>query len=64
VTGRVRVFIMRRMNHFIMLALAVCWIGANIYLWSMKQKPLLLFSQSLVMAAAAYPAFYWYVRRR
>jgi hypothetical protein len=52
------------MNHIVMLVLATCWVGSNIYLWSMKQSQLILVSQSLGMAAVGYPALYWYVARR
>jgi len=49
------------MKHVVMLLLAAVWIGANFFLWSMKQSQVALFLQSLGMAAVAYPSFYWYV---
>jgi hypothetical protein len=47
-----------------MLVLAIGWVVANFYLWSMKQSHLMLFWQSIGMAAIAYPALYFYVMRR
>jgi hypothetical protein len=51
------------MHHGVMVALAVAWIACNFWLWSMKQSHLVLFLQSLGMAAIAYPALYFYVTR-
>ena len=52
------------MNHLPMLALAALWVGCNFYLWSLKQSHVMLFVQSLGMAAIAYPSLYWYVIRK
>ena len=51
------------MVHVVALALTLVWIAANFYLWSIKQNQVLLFWQSMGMAAIAYPALFWYVRR-
>ena len=51
------------MNHVVMLALATIWVACNFYLWSMKQSQVMLFAESLGMAAIAFPAFFWYVTR-
>ena len=51
------------MHHIAMLVLALIWIGCNFYLWSWKQSHLMLFWQSVGMAAIAYPALYWYITR-
>lgn len=45
------------------IAAVVLWVAANIYLWSLRQSPQLLFLESLGMTALMYPAIYWYVRR-
>ena len=47
-----------------MFLLAVVWVASNLYLWSLKQSPVVLFTESLGMAAIGYPAFYWYVTRK
>lgn len=47
------------MNHISMLALVALWVGCNFYLWSLKQSHVMLFVQSLGMAAIAYPSLYW-----
>jgi hypothetical protein len=52
------------MTHFIALALAMLWLAANLYLWSLKQEPLPLFWQSVGMAAIAFPAMFWFITRR
>ena len=52
------------MNHVPMLALAALWVGCNFYLWSLKQSHVMLFVQSVGMAAIAYPSLYWYVMRK
>jgi hypothetical protein len=49
------------MHHVVMVALATVWVACNFYLWSMKQSHLMLFWQSMGMAAVAYPALYFYV---
>jgi len=49
------------MKHVVMLVLTALWIGANFFLWSMKQSQVALFLQSLGLAAVAYPSLYWYV---
>jgi hypothetical protein len=51
------------MTHVLSALCALCWIGCNVVLWSMKQSHDTLFLQSLVSAALAYPALYWYVTR-
>jgi hypothetical protein len=51
------------MTNFVALAAALLWIAANLYLWSLKQEPLLLFWESLGMAAVAFPALFWFVTR-
>ncbi len=51
------------MQHLIAVALTALWTAGNLYLWSLKQTPLVLFWQSLGMAALALPAFGWYVTR-
>jgi hypothetical protein len=43
--------------------LELVWIACNFYLWSLKQDQLILFWESLGMAANAFPAVYWYVTR-
>jgi hypothetical protein len=48
-------------NDVAMVVLAIVWIGCSFYLWSFKQSQVMLFCQSLGMAAIAYPALYWYV---
>jgi hypothetical protein len=52
------------MTHFIALALATLWLCANLYLWSFRQEPLILFWQSVGMAAIAFPAMFWFITRR
>ena len=54
---------MTPMQHLLAVALALLWIAGNLYLWSLKQEPLVLFWQSLGMAAVAFPALGWYVTR-
>jgi hypothetical protein len=44
--------------------LTLAWVACNFYLWSLKQEQLILFWESLAMAAVAFPALYWYVTRR
>jgi uncharacterized membrane protein len=51
------------MLHVILLALSVLWVAACFVLWSQKQPAPILFLESLVMAALAFPALYWYVTR-
>lgn len=52
------------MHHTVMLVFATIWVAANIFLWSSKQSHLVLFWQSVGMAAIAFPAFYFYVTHR
>jgi hypothetical protein len=52
------------MNHIILVVLVAVWAGGNVYLWSMKQSQVILFWESLGMAALAYPALYRYVIRK
>ena len=49
--------------NFVAFAVALLWLAANLYLWSLKQEPLLLFWESLGMAAVAFPALFWFVTR-
>lgn len=51
------------MHHVLAVTLAFLWIAANFYLWSLRQDPVVLFWESLGMAAVAFPAFGWYVKR-
>lgn len=51
------------MQHLLAVALTLLWTAGNLYLWSLKQEPLVLFWQSLGMGALAFPAFGWYVAR-
>ncbi|HET7803390.1 MAG TPA: hypothetical protein VFL53_04050 [Pseudolabrys sp.] len=48
----------------VLIFLTLIWVIGNFYLWSLKQDQLILFAQSLGMAAVAFPALYWYVTRR
>ena len=52
------------MHHALMLALVVVWVVTNLFLWSLKQSPVVLFWQSLGTSAIAYPMLYLYVTRR
>jgi hypothetical protein len=52
------------MTNFAALVLAILWLAANLYLWSLKQEPVILFWQSLGMAAIAFPAMFLFVIRR
>ena len=52
------------MHQAVMLSLAVIWVAANFFLWSMKQSHVALFWESLGMSALAFPALYFYVTRR
>jgi hypothetical protein len=51
------------MHHLIASIVLVIWTAANFFLWSNKQDQLILFWESLGMAAIAYPLFAWYVTR-
>jgi len=52
---------MEAMIHVIAVALGFLWVALNFYLWSMQQSHLMLFWQSLGMAAIAFPVLYFYV---
>jgi hypothetical protein len=47
----------------VLIIFVIVWIAANIYLWSLEQEPVMMFLESLGMAAIMYPTLYWYVRR-
>ena len=51
------------MANLVAVALALVWMAANLYLWSLKQDPEHLFWQSLGMAGIAFPALFWFVSR-
>jgi hypothetical protein len=51
------------MNHILAVALTAIWIVANFYLWSLKQSHVMLFYQSLGMAAIGFSALWFYVSR-
>jgi hypothetical protein len=51
------------MVHVVLIALSVIWVSASVALWSQKQSALILFLESLGMAALAFPTMYWYVTR-
>jgi len=51
------------MIHVVSSALSVLWVAACFMLWSQKQSALILFLESLGMAALAFPTMYWYVTR-
>jgi len=51
------------MANLVAVTLALVWIAANFYLWSLEQDPLDLFWESLGMAGIAFPALFWFVIR-
>ena len=51
------------MTNVVGLALALLWITASLYLWSLRQEPVVLFWESMAMAAVAFPAMFWFVTR-
>jgi hypothetical protein len=55
---------MQSMVHVLTALFALCWIGCNVALWSLKQSHETLFLQSLVMTVIGYPVLYRYVMRR
>ncbi|HVV79386.1 MAG TPA: hypothetical protein VHD59_07210 [Pseudolabrys sp.] len=47
------------MNHVVLLAGTLIWVGVNFFVWSWKQEPAMLFWQSMVLGGVMFPALFW-----
>lgn len=51
------------MPNLIAFLVTLLFVAANVWLWSLKHAPIVLFWESMAVAAIAFPALFWFVTR-